>query len=102
MRKTTEIILTLGGVLSAVAAFLLTVYLEDAKRFLDDLLSRLFGIPKSMVGINVVTAVIISLFVYAAFVIVFFSVTWILDRFGPKKRPVQDVPPMIQVFRLYV
>ena len=96
MRKTTEIIAVVGGVLSAVGLFLLTIYLEDAKKFLDDLLSRLFGIPKSMVGYNVATLVITVLLGYAVFSIVFFLVTWILNRFGPWKHSIQT-PPMIQL-----
>ena len=73
-----------------MGGFLLTIYLDDAKKFLDDQLSRLFGIPKSMVGYNVVTIVIILLVGYAAFSIVVSLTIWILDRFGPRKpKPVQ-------------
>jgi ABC-type lipoprotein release transport system permease subunit len=101
MRKTTEIFATLGAVLSGVSGVLLAIYIEDAKKFLDDLLSRLFGIPKSMVGYNVVTVVVIVLLGYAVFSVVFFLTSWIVNRFGPQKRPVQ-APPMIQLFRHYV
>ena len=95
MRKTTEIVATVGAVLTGVGGVLLAIYLEDAKKFLDDLLSRLFGIPKSMVGYNVAMVVIIVLLGFAVFIVFFFSTSWILNRFGPRKRPVQ-VPPMIQ------
>jgi len=98
MRKISDIIAVVGGVLSAVGMFLLTIYLEDAKNFLDELLSRLFGIPKSMVGYNVVTVVIIVLLVYAVFSIVFFLATWVLNRFGPWKHSI-EMPPMIQALR---
>ena len=89
MRKTTKIIATVGGVFSGVGALLLVIYLEDAKSFLDDLLSRLFGIPKSMVGYNVVTVVIIGFLVYAVFSVVIFLTTWILNRYSLRKHLVQ-------------
>lgn len=88
MRKTTEIIITVGGVFSGVGALLLVIYLEDAKRFLDDLLGRLFGIPKSMVGYNVVTIVIIGFIAYAILSTVIFLTIWILDRISLRKHPV--------------
>jgi hypothetical protein len=87
MRKTTKTVATVGAVLSGVSGVLLTIYIDDAKKFLDDLLSRLFGIPKSMVGYNVVTVVVIVLLGYAIFLAFFFLTTWIANRFGPQKRP---------------
>jgi predicted membrane protein len=95
MRKITEIISVVGGVLSFAGALLLNIYLDEARKFLDDLLSRLLGIPKSMVGYNVASLVITVLLGYAVFSIVIFLATWILNRFGPWKLPT-ETPPMIQ------
>ena len=95
MRKATEIVAAVGAVLTGVGGVLLAIYLDDTKKFLDDVLSRFFDIPKSMVGYNVATVVIIVLLGVAVFSVLFFSTSWILNRFGPRKRPVQ-VPPVIQ------
>jgi hypothetical protein len=79
MRKTTKIIVAAGGGFSGVGGILLAIYLDDAKTFLDDLLSRIFGIPKSMVGYDVVTVVITGFLAYATLSMTFFLTIGILD-----------------------
>ena len=56
MRRLTQV----GGVLSGVGGALLLIYYNDAKDFLDELLSRLFGIPKASVGFWVVAVIIVA------------------------------------------
>jgi len=71
MKKSTQIILGIGGVFSAVAGTLLIVYSDDAKKFLDDLLSYLFHIPRGMVGYYVVETIITGLFIYALMMLIY-------------------------------
>jgi hypothetical protein len=91
MRKTTKIITAIGGCICAMGGSLLAIYIEDAKAFLDDLLSRMFGIPKSMVGYNVVAVVITVVLGYATLSLTFFAVTTILGLLDRRKHPVPEV-----------
>jgi len=59
----------IGGVLSVLGSILLLIYLDDAKAFLDELISRLFGIPKGMVGYYVVFAIIAAFLIYGLIVL---------------------------------
>jgi hypothetical protein len=95
MRKTTKIIIATGGGFSGVGGLLLAIYLDDAKRFLDDLLSRIFGIPKSMVGYNVVTVVITAFLVYATLSGTYFLTAGLLNWYDRRKHPIQEAPPVI-------
>ena len=92
MRKVTQVIAVIGGVFGAVGGILLSIYFEDAKSFLDSLLSQLFHIPTSMVGYYVVAAVISGGLIYGFFCLVCFPIVWILDRrkrrTGAKAKPV--------------
>lgn len=92
MRKTTKVIIATGGGFSGVGGVLLAIYLDDAKRFLDDLLSRIFGIPKSMVGYNVVTAVIITFLVYTTLSGTYFLTEALLNWYIRRKHPIQEAP----------
>jgi hypothetical protein len=72
MRRIAQI----GGVLSGVGGLLLLIYLDAVKDFLDNLLSRIFGIPKGMVGYYVVTVVIAVALIYFASVVLYEVCEW--------------------------